>query len=261
MPGPVRGSNAAHMAGPLQNSGWDRYFMSMHLDLHIHTTAYSRCSKLTPDAMAIAAKRACLDGVCVTEHNRIWKEREARALEDKHGIAIFRGMEVTTTGGDIIVFGLEEEPRQMWIPAMPNVKADAGWPHISEQPLYPLTPMLLKAKVDAVRGVAIAAHPFRRFRVFGVGELPVSLAEATSRTTLAHVHGIEVHNSMDTSQENDLALKVADAMGLLKCGGSDAHTDTAVGACVTRFDEWIHDERELVEAILGGRFIISSMSQ
>ncbi len=37
--------------------------MPMYLDLHVHTTAFSGCSVLTPDIMAIAVKQAGLDGV------------------------------------------------------------------------------------------------------------------------------------------------------------------------------------------------------
>ena len=89
--------------------------MPTYFDLHIHTTAHSGCSNMTPDQMAMAAKDAGLDGVCITEHNRLWnKDAIRKSLARKHGIAILCGMEITTTGGDILAFGLEQEPRQMW---------------------------------------------------------------------------------------------------------------------------------------------------
>ena len=72
---------------------------------------------MTPDQLMIAAKKAGLDGVCITEHDRIWSPDEARRLADLHNIQVFRGVEITTTGGDIVVFGLEEEPDRMWTPA------------------------------------------------------------------------------------------------------------------------------------------------
>ncbi len=123
--------------------------MPMYLDLHIHTTAYSGCSNMTPDEMAVAAKNAGLDGVCITEHNRIWKKEDAESLAHKHDIAIFRGMEITSTGGDILVFGLDEEPRQMWTSTLADSSGRSGWPEIADKPLYPLAPALLKARVDA----------------------------------------------------------------------------------------------------------------
>ena len=37
-------------------------------------------------------------------------------------------------------------------------------------------------------------------------------------------------------------------------GGSDAHLTSHIGACLTRFEESISSERDLVEAILHGRY-------
>ena len=88
----------------------------MEIDLHIHTTVHSPCSHMSPDEVMIAAKEAGLDGICITEHNRQWKPEDARALSEKHGLAVFRGIEITTTGGDILVFGMEDEPQEMLSP-------------------------------------------------------------------------------------------------------------------------------------------------
>jgi predicted metal-dependent phosphoesterase TrpH len=228
--------------------------MPTYFDLHIHTTAHSGCSNMTPDQMAMAAKDAGLDGVCITEHNRLWNRRDTEALGRKHGITILCGMEITTTGGDILAFGLEQEPRQMWTSEKADRSGKSGWPDIADRPQYPLTPAFLKSKVEAVGGLAIAAHPFRRFLVFGFGELPMNLEEAMSNPTFSHVHGLEVWNSMSTRQENDLALQVAEALGCVKFGGSDAHSTAAVGSCVTIFEDVITDERELVSALRSGRF-------
>lgn len=202
----------------------------MKLDLHIHTTEFSSCSTMSPDELMIAARENGLDGICITEHNRIWTKSQAKALSDKHGLAVFRGMEVTTTGGDILVFGLEEEPDGMWTPAM------------------------LKSKVDAVGGVAIAAHPFRGFLLFGFGDLKMQVQDALDNPTFSKVHGLEVCNGLVTETENNLAREVAEAAGLIMTGGSDAHRPEAVGTCVTEFHDFIVDEKELVQAILSSRF-------
>lgn len=201
----------------------------MRIDLHNHTTRHSECSSMTPDQLMIAAKKVALDAVCITEHDRIWNRDEARRLEDSHGIRVFRGIEITTTGGDIVVFGLEEQPDRMWTPAE------------------------LKKKVDDAGGVAIAAHPFRGFLVFGFGALDMDLESAKQNPTFAHVHGLEVCNGLVTAQENDFARQVAESLGMLKLGGSDAHKPEAVGSCVTVFDDAIETEQELIAAILSGR--------
>lgn len=204
----------------------------MDVDLHLHTTAYSPCSSMSPGNLMQAARANGLDAVCITEHNVVFPVDEAKALTDKYGIQVFRGVEITTTGGDILVFGLEQAPTEM------------------------LTPAQLKSLVDSIGGVALAAHPFRGFLVFGFGELNMDVEAAMDNPTFSQVHGLEICNSMVTDQENDFARQVADAMGLLKVGGSDAHSENAVGSCVTTFPDPLDDERGLVEAILAGRFTL-----
>ncbi|MEW6114409.1 MAG: PHP domain-containing protein [Thermodesulfobacteriota bacterium] len=201
----------------------------MKIDLHVHTTAFSPCSVMSPDEAARAAAEAGLDAICITEHNRLWTTDDARALSGKHGLQVFSGMEVTTTGGDILVFGLEEEPHEMWTPAE------------------------LREKVDRAGGVAIAAHPFRGFLLFGFGTLQMDLSQAIGNPTFSQVHGLEVCNSLVTDEENEMARRVADEMGLLKLGGSDAHNVRAVGTCITDFQDDIRDEKDLIAAILSGR--------
>jgi len=202
----------------------------MILDLHVHTTVQSPCSVMSPDEVMVAARKAGLDGVCITEHNRIWEAEWAEALSRKYGLAVFRGMEVTTTGGDILVFGLEDEPEGI------------------------VSPARLRKKVDAAGAVAIAAHPFRGFLLFGFGALDMGLDDAILNPTFGQVHGLEICNGRVTEEENNFARKVAQAMGLLGIGGSDAHEARSVGSCVTKFDDHIENERQLVEALLSGRF-------
>ena len=185
-----------------------------------------------PTRAAIAAKEAGLDGICLTEHDKIWKPEDAQALSDKHGIAVFRGIEITTKAGDIVVFGMEEEPKEMW------------------------TPELLKEKVDNAGGLAISAHPFRGFLLFGFGALQMDLGQAVKDPTFACVHALEVCNSMVTDDENNMARKVAEELGLLKVGGSDAHKPEAMGTCVMVLDDTVRNESELVQAILSDRFTL-----
>lgn len=202
----------------------------MRLDLHLHTTHGSACSSMTPDEMMAAALNAGLDGVCVTEHNRIWAPDEADKLSQKYGIAVFRGIEITTTGGDILVFGMDSEPTAM------------------------LSPDQLKQQVDAAGAAAIAAHPFRGFLLFGFGMLQMTVQDAWDNPTFSQVHGLEICNGKVTDEENDFARQVADMMGLVKLGGSDAHIADAVGSCVTVFDSHISSEAGLAQAILSGKY-------
>ena len=64
----------------------------MLIDLHCHTTAHSACSAVLPDDLVIAAKSAGLDGVCLTEHDAFWPLELVRALGEKHGLVVLRGV-------------------------------------------------------------------------------------------------------------------------------------------------------------------------
>ncbi len=202
----------------------------MRIDLHCHTSPMSSCSEMTPDEMMLAAVEAKLDGICVTEHNRVWSPELADNLSQKHGIAVFRGIEVTTTGGDILVFGIDAEPKGL------------------------VTPQQLKHIVDVNDAVAIAAHPFRGFLLFGFGILQMNVNDALENPTLSQVHALEICNGKVTDEENDFARQVADALGIIKVGGSDAHSKEAVGTCVTNFEAQIRNERDLITAIVNRRF-------
>ncbi|MBM3945400.1 MAG: PHP domain-containing protein, partial [SAR202 cluster bacterium] len=80
----------------------------MLLDLHCHTAPMSDDSILSPDDLVDASKRAGLDGVCLTEHDRFWSFADAQALTKRHGILVLPGCEVTTEDGHMLVFGLTE---------------------------------------------------------------------------------------------------------------------------------------------------------
>ncbi len=204
----------------------------MRLDLHIHTSRYSPCSGMDPDDLMAAAKERGLDGVCLTEHQIVWPAEEAARLAEKHGLAVFRGVEVTTTVGDILVFGLEE-----------SIK---GIP----------TPEELRTRVEAVGGLMILAHPFRGFLVFGFSELMMDLGQACALPAMKLVDGLEVCNVRVTAAENDFARQVAEELGLISCGGSDAHSPEEVGCCVTVFEETLTDEASLIDALRAGRFTL-----
>ena len=114
----------------------------------------------------------------------------------------------------------------------------------------------LKEKVDKVGGLAISAHPYRGFLVFGFGSMQMDLEQAMANPTLPHVHALEVCNSMVTDEENETAKRVADEMGLLKVGGSDAHKPETMGTCVMVFESRLQDEAQLIEAVLAGRYTL-----
>ena len=204
----------------------------MRIDLHIHTRPKSPCSAIDPPALLEEARRAGLDGICLTEHQNRWSPGEVEEWSRTGGIRIFQGNEITTNQGDILVFGLDREVK--------------GVVPIQD----------LRQEVEALGGLMIAAHPFRGFLLFGISQLQLDVGQACKRTVFQHVDGLEIHNCKVTDPENDMARRVAERLGLLGVAGSDAHRLDEVGKCVTIFEREVRAEQELIEEIRAGRFTV-----
>jgi predicted metal-dependent phosphoesterase TrpH len=199
----------------------------MVIDLHVHTFPASPCSVARVDDVIEEAKKIGLDAICLTDHNYTWDKAQVAALREEHHFLILRGNEITTDQGDMLVFGLETPIRGI-------IKLEE-----------------LKSMVSEAEGFIIAAHPFRGFLLFGSGKLGLTPQSAMQRPLFRWVDGIEVLNSKVTEKENSMAREVAEELGLLGTGGSDAHQVSEIGIYATRFEAKIKDERDLVEALKG----------
>jgi len=202
----------------------------MRIDLHIHTAPLSACSYIDPQELLHEARRLKLDGICLTEHQVVWNRAEVDRLAAEGGIRILRGNEFTTNQGDILVFGFYEDIKELLI--------------LQE----------LREKVTAAGGYMIAAHPFRGFKTFGIGQLQMTVEQASKRKMLQLVDAVEVGNGKLAPDENEMARKVAEKLGLPGTGGSDAHRVDEIGTYVTVFEKEIESEIELVQELHAGRF-------
>jgi predicted metal-dependent phosphoesterase TrpH len=202
----------------------------MRIDLHVHTYPRSTCSSIEPMELVREARRIGLDGICLTEHQSLWHLHETEELAKDGGIRIFRGNEITTDQGDILVFGYEEDVQGI------------------------VTIQELHGAVTAAGGFMIAAHPFRGFLVFGIGQLQMNVEQASQRRVFQYVDAIEIGNGKVTEQENDMARQVAERLDMDGVAGSDAHLINEVGKWITIFERDIQDEHELVEELKAGRF-------
>jgi predicted metal-dependent phosphoesterase TrpH len=202
----------------------------MVIDLHVHTYPASSCSAMAVDEAIQEAKRAGLDGICLTDHNYVWDSDVVADLVKKYDFPVFRGNEITTDQGDVVVYGFERDIKGV-------VKLEG-----------------LREEVLRVGGFIIAAHPFRGFLTFGVGKLGLSPEKAMERPLFKFVDGVEVMNSKVTEKENGFASKVAEALHLPETGGSDAHEPSAVGIYATRFFQAVRDDKGLVEALKRGNY-------
>ncbi|MFZ5648802.1 MAG: PHP domain-containing protein [Bacillota bacterium] len=202
----------------------------MIIDLHVHTSALSPCSSLDPEEAVRTAKSMGLDGICFTEHCRIWPDTDLERLSAKWDFPVFCGMEVETREGHMLVFGLGEE--------IPEILG-AGE---------------LREKVDRVDGAMIYAHPFRGFLLFGFTDLHMTIREASQRKVFQFVHAVETYSGKSGKKENKLALQVCDKLSVPGVGGSDAHSSGEVGKCVTVFKNRIRSTGELVAQLRRGEF-------
>lgn len=190
----------------------------MLIDLHCHTRAYSRCSALTPEALVRAAQERGLDAVCITEHDALWSADEIRALAESMSFPVFRGMEVTTEVGHVLVFGANAHR-----PAMATLDE-------------------LHRIVRAEGGLMFLAHPSRRY-----GTLPPD-------DLAAYFDSVESQNGTEGLLQNDAAASLARSLRLPGIGGSDCHSVREVGICATRFDAQILDEAGFVDALRAGTY-------
>jgi predicted metal-dependent phosphoesterase TrpH len=202
----------------------------MRIDLHIHTSPLSACSYIDPHELVQEARRLKLDGICLTEHQVVWNCEAVDNLAREGGIKVFRGNEYTTNQGDVLVFGFYEDIKELLL--------------IQE----------LHEKVAKAGGFMIAAHPFRGFKTFGIGRLQMTVEQGCQRKIFEFVDAVEVYNGKLSADENDMARKVSEKLGLPGTAGSDAHRIDEIGTAVTVFENDIRDEIQLVEALHAGKF-------
>ena len=202
----------------------------MRIDLHIHTAPLSACSYIDPGELVRKAQRLKLDGICLTEHQVVWSAAEVEKLSAGSGVRIFRGNEFTTNQGDVLVFGFYEEIKNLMI--------------IQD----------LRKLVQKVGGYMIAAHPFRGFKTFGIGQLQMTVDQACRRKVFEYVDAVEIGNGKLSDDENDMARRVSEKLNLPGTGGSDAHRVDEIATWVTVFNQDIENEAQLVEELHAGRF-------
>lgn len=206
----------------------------MLIDLHTHTFPQSDDSLLSLESLIAEAKRAGLDGLCLTEHDRFWDAYQLAELSRKFGFLLLPGCEITTEEGHLLVFGID-----CYIFGMHH-------------------PKILKAMIETAGGVAIAAHPYRRrFRSFDSKDSNDYLQEvnqALSSPLFSLVHGIEVLNGRASNSENSFAQELSLRLNLKGTGSSDAHDTKEIGRYATEFPGQIDTLEELIEAISKGRF-------
>lgn len=188
----------------------------MIIDTHIHENKYSFDSFIDFKESIAKAKQMGLDGICITNHDNNTMRNEIGDFSIIDGLTVIVGAEILTHQGDILVFGLEDVPKEMM--------------HAEE----------LLELVRKNNGAAIAAHPYRNNNrglenhLYKVGHL---------------LDGIESFNGSTYSHHNLFAYATATELGLPSLGASDAHEIDRIGKYATKFYGQIRDYRDFIEAI------------
>jgi len=194
----------------------------MRIDLHCHSK-YSADNFLEPEELIEQAIKRNLDGVCLTEHHSmipLWPLERIRIPE---GFYVFRGVEISTDHGHLLVYGLKDDSWNIW----------SSHTYLNASQVI--------ENVHRLGGICVPAHPFRGWDSFGENVLKIDGIDA-----------IETHNGIDLENMSERATQAARLRNLSSIGGSDCHQKEQVGRAFTEFKNPVHTIDELIEEIKKG---------
>jgi len=200
----------------------------MRLDLHCHTKERSSCSQVGEEALITRAIQLGLDGVALTDHNRLPPpERLAELNRKYHPFRVFTGIEISLETAseswqDFLVLGLSD-----------SILETATWTY----------PKLVKW-VRRNQGWLVMAHPFRYRRGMPrevIDDPPDALEMYSTNIDPASAPRIEA---------------AARAMGCQVIGTSDAHLAEEVGYYTLVLAQPAASEAELLVQLKKGAFQI-----
>ena len=193
------------------------------IDPHIHSKN-SPCSRLTKKQIVFKACELDLDAVCITDHDMITK------LTTDDNILILTGSEITTKDGHILAYGVLEP-----VPSL-------------------LTAEETIDKIHEQGGIAVAAHPYRKFNKKNSEQLGLG---NNGKIFLCPLDGIETLNYLNNTKENNNARKTAQILDLPQLGGRDAHHMKQIGKVITILPSSIETIDDFIKNIKKGKTIPS----
>jgi predicted metal-dependent phosphoesterase TrpH len=173
--------------------------LPIKLDLHVHTH-YSNDSLITPKELVYYARRRGLDGVAVTDHDRL---DGALRIAKEVNLLVVPGIEVSSSKGHIVGLNIQEP-----IPSRLDVDETID-------------------KIHKAGGIAVACHPVTLFK----GSL--------GKNVTSEFDAIEVVNSSafpfkySVRHSKQLAFKTGIRS---QVAGSDAHYGPEIGCAYTLLD-------------------------
>lgn len=174
--------------------------MPFEADLHVHTQ-YSSDGQGEPREVVLAAKRAGLVAIAVTDHNTPRGAREVARAAQGHDLLVVPGLEVSSFAGHILALGVTE-PIPAGLSAEETIR-----------------------RVEDHGGLAVASHPGRFYTGLSI-----------HRVRAAGFQAVEVANGHSSLRQNRRALLAARSIRAGMTGGSDAHWPDEIGLCRTVLD-------------------------
>ncbi|MGW8323245.1 MAG: PHP-associated domain-containing protein, partial [Thermodesulfobacteriota bacterium] len=178
----------------------------------------------SPSRLVDRAHKRKLDGFAATNHNSVEAAEECVEYGRKVGFPVFRGVEISTDRGHLLVYGIGDDS---WEPTVIS-----GLPSAIE----------VLARVDRSRVAVFLAHPF--FDSFHV-------TRDALMSFLVHVDGVESINGSKHLVNRIYQEKMGDAK--VPCiGGSDAHEPGNLGDAYTEFESTVFSDTDLVRELKYG---------
>jgi len=169
-------------------------------DLHIHSK-YSACSNSPVIEILKRAKKSGLNGIAITDHNKIKGAVEAKKLNKDRDFEVIVGSEIKTDNGEILAYYLNKE----------------------------IKPGKFEEVVEKAReqGALVAiAHPYAEIR------------KRLRRPFKSKVDAVECFNQRMLFNINNIkARQLAEKLKVAKIAGSDSHFIFEIGNTYTIFDE------------------------
>ncbi|MEM3789191.1 MAG: CehA/McbA family metallohydrolase [Candidatus Bathyarchaeia archaeon] len=188
--------------------------MKVKIDIHIHT-CYSYDGLIKPKELIPYAKRAGLNGIAITDHDRI--DGAIKLAKTAADLLVIPGIEVSSLEGHIIGLNIREiVPKSL----------------TAEETIE---------RIHSLGGLAIACHPKAFFKA------------SLGRKTNKNFDAVEVVNAsaFPFKRSTMQALEIAKNLGVPHVGGSDAHHAPEIGLAYTLVDAEL-DCEEVVKAISKG---------
>lgn len=185
----------------------------LKIDLHVHTT-YSYDALITPKDLIFYARKRGLDGVAVTDHDRI---DGALKIAKETDFLIVPGIEISSLNGHIIGLNVNE-----LVPAKLSVDETLD-------------------RIHEAGGIAVACHPITLFKE----SLKGHISSRFDAIEVINASAFPFNYSVRRSEE------IASRLGIARVAGSDAHYGPEIGYAYTLVNAE-SDVDEVVNAIRKG---------